>query len=292
MPVNEEPGLDTLDTATLVRRLHTGDHESVAAVEAALPDIVTAIEAIRARLHDGGRVLAVGAGTSGRLAALDAAELWPTYGWPYERWGAAMAGGRAAFWQAQEGAEDDRAAGAAVVAELGAADVILGVAASGRTPFVEGALRAGGVKGCLRVGLYCCRPAELDAVTDIGIHLVTGPEVVRGSTRMKAGSAQKMALNLISTGVMIRLGRVYGDIMIDMQVTNQKLIQRAIGFVRELTGLDSDRARDLLQEERWSVRRAVARYWTGFTGETLETWVRTHPNLRQVREADGRFSEP
>jgi N-acetylmuramic acid 6-phosphate etherase len=274
--------LDCLETEALVARLHAGDRVSVAAVEAALPEIVAAVDAVALRLARGGRLRAVGAGTSGRLAVLDAAELWPTYGFPPERWQAVLAGGPEAMWRAREGAEDDEAAGAQVAAALGPEDVLLGVAASGRTPFVAGALKEARRRGALSLGLFCTRPAELDAATDLAIHLDTGPEPIRGSTRMQAGSAQKMALTLLSTAVMVKLKRVYRDLMIDMQVSNAKLRERAVGFVVELTGLSPVEAERVLTAERWSVRRAVARLWTGREGPALDAWLADHPDLRDA----------
>jgi N-acetylmuramic acid 6-phosphate etherase len=278
--------LDLLDTPALLRRIHAGDEASVAAVGQALSEIAAVVDAIAERLRRGGRLKAVGAGTSGRLLALDAAELWPTFGFPPQRWEVAMAGGPEAFWRAQEGAEDDREAGARAVADVEPGDVVLGVSASGRTPFVGGALEAARRRGVLTTGIFCVRPATLEAVTDLAVHLVTGPEVLQGSTRMKAGTAQKMALTAISTAVMVRLHRVYRDYMIDMQVTNQKLEARAVAFVSEITGQAPEDARRLLAETGWSVRRAVAARWTGLRGAELEAWTAQHPDLRAAEVSD------
>ena len=274
------PRLDQMSTEDLVRVIHAGDREAAAAVDGALNDLGRAVDAIAERLGAGGGLMAVGAGTSGRLAALDAAELGPTYDWPAERWRTEMAGGPAAFWVAQEGAEDDEGAGRQLGAQLTAGDCLLAVAASGATPFVGGALQAARSAGALTVGIFCQDPARLDPFTDIPVHLVVGPEVVRGSTRMKAGTAQKMALTLLSTGVMVRLGRVWGDLMVDMRVTNQKLRRRAAAFVEELAGCSAADAETLLAGNAWSVRRAAAASLTGLSGVALTTWLRDHPDLK------------
>lgn len=278
----EARDLDRMSTADLARHINTADQVCHQAVRAELPKLADAADGIAARLSRGGSLTVVGAGTSGRLAALDASELWPTYGFPAERWRAFMAGGNEAFLRAREGAEDDEDAGRAVGADLGSGDILLGVAASGRTPFVGAAMKAAQARGALVIGLFCAPGSPFARFADITVVLDVGPEVVAGSTRMKAGTAQKMALNLLSTTVMVRLHHVLGTAMIDMKVTNRKLLRRARDMVVRLAGVTEDEAARLLDQEDQSVRRALARYWTGTSGSALDAILAAHPNLRDL----------
>lgn len=279
---NRARALDLMSTEDLVRHINDADEVCHQAVQTELPKLAEAADQITARLTQGGRLTVVGAGTSGRLAALDASELWPTYGFPAARWRAFMAGGNEAFLQAQEGAEDDEAAGVAIGWALGAEDVLLGVAASGRTPFVGAAMKAAQSRGALVIGLFCTPGSPFAVHATMTVVLDVGPEVVSGSTRMKAGTAQKMALNLLSTTVMVRLHHVLGTAMIDMKVTNRKLLQRARNMVRSLAGVTEDEAARLLDQEDQSVRRALARYWTKASGSALDGILAAHPNLRDL----------
>jgi N-acetylmuramic acid 6-phosphate etherase len=214
------------------------------------PRIAALAEVCAARLEAGGRLIYAGAGTSGRLGALDAAELPPTFGTDPGQVVALLAGGPAALTASVEAAEDRAEDGAAGIAALGgnARDVVLGVAASGRTPFVLGALREARSLGAFTAALTCVRASELASLADLAIQLVVGPEVISGSTRLKAGTATKLALNALSTTTMILLGKTYGNLMVDMRATNEKLRDRAARIVAEATGLSGEEAARLLAE--------------------------------------------
>jgi N-acetylmuramic acid 6-phosphate etherase len=199
-----------------------------------------------------------GAGTSGRLAMLDAAELRPTFGVPPDRYLARMAGGGDAFLKAAEGAEDDRAAGAEAAADLCERDVAFGIAASGRTPWVLGALEAARASGAATIGLACVLQPALASYVDVLIEVDTGPEPISGSTRMKAGTAQKLVLNGFSTALMIRLGKVYSNLMIDVQATNEKLRRRAARLVGLAAGVDLETAQSTLALADGEVKTAIA----------------------------------
>jgi N-acetylmuramic acid 6-phosphate etherase len=249
--------LDRRDTLGTLALINAEDRTVAAAVAAALPEIARAVDLAVERWRLGGRVVLFGAGTSGRLAALDAAELRPTFGVPPGRYVARMAGGAGAFQVAVEGAEDDLAGGEAAASDLTAADVALGVAASGRTPWVIGALRAARRRGAATVGLACLPGPALAAECDVTIAVETGPEALAGSTRMKAGTAQKLVLNAFSTALMTRLGKVYRNLMVDVQVTNAKLRRRAIRLVGEIAGVDGPTAEQALDAADREVKTAV-----------------------------------
>ena len=230
--------LDAWPTARAVEAMWEGQAEAIEAMRRALPQITHAAEAAAERLSGTGRLIYAGAGTSGRIAVQDGAELGPTFGWPAERLVFAMAGGEAALLNSVEGAEDDSADGAAqmALASVGPDDVLIGVAASGATPFTVAAITEARRRGALTIGLANNPGAPLLDAAEFPVLLDTGSEVLAGSTRMKAGTAQKTALNLISTAVMIRLGRVYKGMMVDMQLSNAKLRKRAEKMVAELAG--------------------------------------------------------
>jgi len=236
--------LDTASVAQLAAVMNEADATVPQAVRAALPQIVPAIEAVAQRLAVGGRLLYVGAGTAGRMGALDASECPPTFNTSPDRVRAVIAGGPEALLVAKEGVEDDEAAGAAAVAEadVGSEDAVVGISASGRTPYVVAAVRAARARGALTVGLSCNEGTRLSAAADLSIEVVVGPEVVAGSTRLKAGTAQKLVLNMISTISMIRLGKTYGNLMVDLRVTNAKLRHRAVRIIRRFTGASGSEA--------------------------------------------------
>ena len=250
--------LDRLDTLSLLERLNQEDQLVAPAVRAALPQLGRAVDLALQRWRGGGRIVLFGAGTSGRLAALDAAELGPTFGVPAERYLARIAGGVSAFQTPAEGAEDDVAAGRAAAADLGPGDVAFGIAASGRTPWVLGALEAARERGAASVGLACVPEPALAACVDVAIVVDTGPEPIAGSTRMKAGTAQKLVLNTFSTSLMVRLGKVYGNLMVDVQASNAKLRQRAVGLVQRIAGVDEPGARAALRDANGEVKTAIA----------------------------------
>ncbi len=246
--------IDTVSTLEMVRLINAEDAKVAAAVEAELPAIAEAIDRIAERMQTGGRLIYVGAGTSGRLGVLDASECPPTFNAAPEQVVGLIAGGEAALTTAVEGAEDDREAGARDIAALdvGAQDSVVGIAASGGTPYVLGGLAEARRRGALTVSLACNRPAPVHELADVVIAPVVGPEVVTGSTRLKAGTAQKMALNMLSTGVMIRLGKTYGNLMVDVQATNAKLRARARRIVVAAVQDARDRMQDTQNDERAS----------------------------------------
>jgi anhydro-N-acetylmuramic acid kinase len=289
--------IDTLPVLDMVRLINEEDQLPALAVRRELPAIAEAIDRIAARMAEGGRLIYAGAGTSGRLAALDAAECPPTFSTPPGLVVALVAGGTAATNAAVEGAEDDRDAGRAEVAalDLNAADTLVGIAASGRTPYVLAAMEEAKRRGGLVVSIACARPSPMEALADIAIAPVPGPEVITGSTRLKAGTSQKMALNMLSTGVMIHLGKTYGNLMVDVRPTNTKLRARAARIVQQacasagrpvtaeeaaaallasgyeaktaivalLAGIAPDEARRLLTAAGGAVRVALARHNPG-----------------------------
>ena len=231
-------GLDEKSTLDLLRTIHREDATVVKAVAGALPAIARAVDAIAPALLHGGRLFYVGAGTSGRLAALDAAELPPTFGTPARMVQAVIAGGRRALTHAVEGAEDNRDQGARDLAAMGLSrkDIVVGITASGSTPYVLGALEFGQRRGALTIGVTSNPRTPVTQVARISIMTPTGPEVITGSTRMKAGTAQKLVLNMLSTASMIRMGRVYDNWMIGVALTNKKLRARGLRILVEASG--------------------------------------------------------
>ena len=251
--------LEDWPTADLVAALTESQFTAIAAVAAAGPDLIRAVEAAAARLSRGGRLIYLGAGTSGRLAALDAAELGPTFAWPSERARAIIAGGAPALTAAIEGAEDDSTAAATALTDLACSgdDVVIGLAASGTTPFTLGGLRAARVQGALTIAMVNTPDTPLAEAADIAITLDTGAEAIAGSTRMKAGTAQKVALTTFSTAVMVRLGHVYRGRMVEMRPTNAKLQRRAVAMVADLTDTSPDQARAALSSAGGSIKLAI-----------------------------------
>ncbi len=251
--------LEQWSRADLLSALVGGHEAALAATRQALPALTTALDAAVPRIRAGGRLVYAGAGTSGRLATLDAAELGPTFGWPKERAFALLAGGEGALTQAREGAEDEGTAGKAAVGAVGVGpdDVVLAVAASGRTPFTLAAAGEARSRGALVVGIANNPDAPLLAACDHAILLRTGPEVLAGSTRLAAGTAQKIALNAFSTGLMIALGRTAGGRMVAMRATNAKLRERARLMLVEMTGCDPQIARTALETSGYDLPTAL-----------------------------------
>ena len=266
-PSTQHLELDLYPAADLLAAFVDDQFQAVEAVRAALPQLQAALDAALPRIQAGGRLLYAGAGTSGRLGVLDSVELPPTFGWPRERAVAMLAGGHGAMFQAVEGAEDDRALGAADIASLHPSpnDVLLAIAASGGTPYVLGAIEAGRAAGALTVGFANNPDAPVTASADFGVTLDTGPEVISGSTRLKAGSAQKMALNTFSSSLMVKLNKVYGNLMVDVQATNAKLVRRTVMLTMRATGCDEATARATLDQCAQSVKWAIVVIKLGVT---------------------------
>ena len=251
--------LDKLDTLALVELINDEDSRIADAVRRAEASVAAAIDLVAERLAAGGRRIYVGAGTSGRLGVLDASECPPTFNADPSMVIGLIAGGAPALQRAVEGAEDspDAARTDLDAVNLTERDVVFGIAASGGTPYVIGALETARARGAATIGFTCNRDAPIGKVSDVTITVVVGPEVLAGSTRMKAGTATKMVLNTVTTGAMIRLGKTYGNLMVDLQATNKKLVKRATGLVCKLTGLGEDDARALLDRCDGDVKTSV-----------------------------------
>lgn len=255
----ESVAIDQMDPIQIAMLMNREDLKVVAAVERVLPDIARAIEMVTERLQAGGRLIYIGAGTSGRLGVLDASECPPTFNTPPALVVGLIAGGHRALTNAIEGAEDNRQAGEEDLrgVELDAKDVVCGIATSGRTPYVLGGLAYAQSLGAVTLGVTCNEVSELSEVSDVLIAPVVGPEILSGSTRLKAGTATKMVLNMISTGTMIRIGKTYGNWMVDLRATNVKLKDRSIRIVSGITGLDRERAESLLARCDGEVKTAI-----------------------------------
>jgi N-acetylmuramic acid 6-phosphate etherase len=257
------------------------------AVRDELPNIAAAVDAITTRMQRGGRLIYLGAGTSGRLGVLDASECPPTFGTPAALVVGLIAGGTVALTEAVEGAEDDREGGAEEIAALDVDehDCVIGIAASGRTPYAIGGLQEAKKRAALTISIACNHPSPLGELAEISIALIVGPEVVSGSTRLKAGTAQKMVLNMISTAVMIRLGKTYSNLMVDVQPTNDKLRQRARRIVAEATGLDVQQATEMLSACNGEVKTAIVAILANVSPEIAR--VRLNETGGYVRKAIG-----
>ncbi len=251
--------MDSLSTLEFARLMNRLDAAVPLAVAEALPQIAQAIDAIADCLGRGGRLFYLGAGTSGRLGVLDATELVPTFSLPPERAVALMAGGNVAITSSVEDVEDSAERGRADLEShcFDRNDVLVGIAASGGTPYVIGGLEYARQVGAPTIAVVCNPGSRVAAAADIAIEVVTGPEILTGSTRLKAGTAQKMVLNMLSTGALVRLGKVYGNLMVDVQPTNAKLRQRAVGIVERITGVGRAEAIALLDGAGWRVKTAV-----------------------------------
>lgn len=261
--------IDRLPTLELVQRINDEDAKVAAAVRAALPQIAQAVDGIAGRIERGGRLIYVGAGTSGRLGVLDAAECVPTFNTDPSLVVGLIAGGERALTVAVEGAEDDREAGRAdlIALDLKADDAVVGIAASGRTPYVLGALEYAQAVGALTVGVACNVPSAVLDAAAIPIGVPVGPEVITGSTRLKAGTAQKLVLNMLSTATMIRLGKVYGNLMVDVRPTNVKLVERARRIIAQIAAVDEAEAARLLTASGGEVKTAVVMARRGVPAE-------------------------
>ena len=283
-------GIADLSTLDMMKKINNEDKKVAYAVEQALPAVAAAVDLIAARLAQGGRMLYVGAGTSGRLGYMDAAECGPTYGMPYETVSCVMAGGRDAVFQAQESVEDrpDCAVADLQARNLTAKDVVVAAAASGRTPYCIGALDYARSIGAGAVSLACNPNAVLSAHADVAIEVDCGPEAVMGSTRMKAGSAQKMIMNMLSTGAMIKIGRTQDNLMVCMHARNEKIAIRSVRLFKEATGCEDEQtARQYLQDAGNEMCYAVLMYKTGCTreqaAEAMKNKISFHTALEKLR---------
>ena len=277
--------LDELDTDELVALFCENELETQQAVAAAAAPLAAAIDAIAQRLRSGGRLFYLGAGTSGRLGVLDAAECPPTFCTPPELVQGVLAGGAPALLRSSEGLEDLFDAGPADLKErgFGPADALVGIAAGGTTPYVLGGLSHARSIGALAIALACVPADQAPMPCDIDIRLLTGAELLTGSTRLKAGTATKMALNILSTGVMVRLGKVYGNRMVDVAVTNSKLEDRALRILRDLAGVERARGGELLAEAGGSVKLALLMALTGLEALPAHDLLDRHgPSLRNI----------
>ena len=283
---NASANIDTLSTLEMLTVINNEDKKVAIAVEAILPAISQAVDVIKQAFENGGRLIYCGAGTSGRLGILDASECPPTFGSPAEQVVGLIAGGKTAILKAVENAEDNLEAGELDLKniQVNANDIIVGIAASGRTPYVIGAMRYAKSLGCQVVSLCCNDNSEMAAIADIALDVIVGPEVVTGSSRLKAGTAQKLVLNMLTTGSMIKSGKVFGNLMVDVQATNAKLIERQKKIIIEatdcsretaeialvasghhcktaivmiLTGVDAKQAKDSLQQHKGFIRQCI-----------------------------------
>jgi N-acetylmuramic acid 6-phosphate etherase len=274
--------IDALSTGDMLRVINAADREVATAVEREIPQIAAAVDAIASRLDSGGRLFYIGAGTSGRLGVLDASECPPTFNTPPELVQALIAGGDRALRHSIERAEDDPEQARRDLESAGfrASDALVAIAASGRTPYVLGGIAYARGLGALTIGLSCTANSELAQAAELAITPVPGPEIITGSTRMRAGTATKLVLNMISTGVMVRLGYVYGNLMVNVQPTNSKLTDRARRIIATIASVSYDEAARLL-DEAGSVRTAIVMHKRKLSRPEAESRLRaSRGNLR------------
>ena len=280
--------LDQLNTVELVTLFNNEDAQTLTAISQAKLELAQAIDAASVALSKGGRLFYVGAGTSGRLGVLDAAECPPTFCTDPDMVQGIIAGGAAALIRSSENLEDSSQDGGEAIAQrkITEKDVVVGISAGGTTPYVHGALNAAKQRGATTVAMSCVPAEQVLIIVDIDIRLLTGPEILAGSTRLKAGTVTKMALNILSTGVMVKLGKVYGNRMIDVSVTNSKLYDRALRILEELTELSRQEAAQLLDRSGKRVKLALLMHWTGLDPEAGQSLLDNHHgNLRVALES-------
>ena len=276
--------IDQVSTLEMVTLINQEDQKVAQAIEKVLPQIAAAIDAAAERFKKGGRLIYCGAGTSGRLGALDAIELTPTYSVSPERAFGILAGGEKAMYQAIEGAEDSKELAIEDLTQhqLTARDVVIAIAASGRTPYAVSAIEYGKKVGALTISVTCNNQSPMNQLAEIGIAPIVGPEVITGSTRMKAGSAQKMVLNMFSTGIMVKVGNIYQNLMVNVQPTNEKLIQRATNIIKEAAEIEESQAKEYLEAAQLEVAPAIV-------------MAKAHVDFLKAKqllaEHDGRISE-
>lgn len=276
----ETNDIDQVSTLEMVQKINAEDKKVAYAVEKEGENIAIAVDAIYEKLKNGGRLIYMGAGTSGRLGILDASECPPTYGVSEELVKGLIAGGHEAIFRAVEGAEDDQELGKNDLQEIdfGDKDILVGIAASGRTPYVIGGLKYANSIGCTTIGLTCNPLSAISKVSKISISPLVGPEAVTGSTRMKAGTAQKLVLNTLTTATMIKLGKVYGNLMVDVQPSNEKLIERCKRIVVEATQVNIDEATVYLKKTDYNVKLAIL---------LIRTKVEVEEGRKILKECEG-----
>ncbi|KGD73446.1 N-acetylmuramic acid 6-phosphate etherase [Pantoea vagans] len=282
--------IDELSTEAMLRVINDEDKKVALAVEAIVPQIAAAVDAICAAFKAGGRLIYCGAGTSGRLGILDASECPPTFGTPREQVIGLIAGGHTAILQAVENAEDNREQGAQDLKDIHFSrhDVLVGIAASGRTPYVLGALAYANELGATTVSLTCNPGSAMSQVAAIALTPVVGPEVVTGSSRMKAGTAQKLVLNMLTTGSMIRSGKVYGNLMVDVEATNQKLVQRQVNIVMQATDCNDATASAALTACGGHCKTAILMVLADLAADEAKALLSQHQGfIRQALKAAG-----
>lgn len=276
--------IDQVSTLEMVTLINQEDQKVAQAIEKVLPQIAAAIDAAAERFKKGGRLIYCGAGTSGRLGALDAIELTPTYSVSPERAFGILAGGEKAMYQAIEGAEDSKELAIEDLTQhqLTARDVVIAIAASGRTPYAVSAIEYGKKVGALTISVTCNNQSPMNQLAEIGIAPIVGPEVITGSTKMKAGSAQKMVLNMFSTGIMVKVGNIYQNLMVNVQPTNEKLMQRATNIIKEAAEIEESQAKEYLEAAQLEVAPAIV-------------MAKAHVDFQKAKqllaEHDGRISE-
>src|SRR5213596_2162306 len=284
--------IDKLSATDIVERMLTEDRKMLAAVQREKDRIAVGVEIITQSLRKSGRVIFVGAGTSGRLGVLESAEMPPTFGTDPDLVQAIMAGGQSAVGRAREGVEDNYEEGARSINRLRptARDVVIGVSASGMTPFVRGALTRARKAGSKIIFITCDPRTELQTFVDLTITPAVGPEIIAGSTRLKAGTATKMVLNMLTTAAMVRIGKTYGNLMVDVQMGSEKLKDRARRIITIVTGLDYDEADGLLRRAHWNVKAAIVMQKSGLTYNRAVSRLRRAHDF--VRDAIGEDVEP
>jgi N-acetylmuramic acid 6-phosphate etherase len=282
--------LDQLSPLELVDLFNTEDQQNIKAIAGAREALARTIAAAAAGMAQGGRLFYIGAGTSGRLGVLDAAECPPTFCTAPELVQGILAGGEGALVRSSEGLEDIAEDGAQAMVDrgVGTHDVLVGIAAGGTTPYVHGALQAAKKRGATTAFIACVPLEQVPAAADIEIRLIVGPEILTGSTRLKSGTVTKMALNIISTGAMVQLGKVYGNRMVDVAVTNSKLHDRALRMIEDLAELDRDQADKLLEASGRSVKLALLMHWSGVDADRGRQLL--NDNQGQLRLALGAAS--
>jgi N-acetylmuramic acid 6-phosphate etherase len=275
--------LDQLSSLEIVELFNQEDAKTISAIAAVKAQLALAIDRTADSLRQGGRLFYIGAGTSGRLGVLDAAECPPTFCTPPEMVQGILAGGDAALVRSSEGMEDIFSDGAAAIADrnVGPHDVVVGIAAGGTTPYVHGALQEGRQRGATTIFIACVSEEQVPLPVDINLRLLVGPEVLAGSTRLKSGTVTKLALNILSTGSMVRLGKVYGNRMIDVAVTNTKLHDRALKILQDLADVDRATAETLLEQSGKSVKLALLMHWSKVSATEGQRLLKAHDgNLR------------